>query len=69
MQAVCERCREYCAVGGEGRFEGCNTVTFKSEMYNEFCKVFVCHANVILELNADLRGQSEERRMGGRRCW
>jgi hypothetical protein len=41
VQAISERRGEYCAVGGEGGFEGGNTVAFKSKMYYKLREIFI----------------------------
>lgn len=55
MQAIRKRRGENSAVGCEGGFESGNTVAFQSEMDDELGEIFICHADVVFELDTDLR--------------
>lgn len=59
MQSLGESGGEHRAVGREGRFEGADSIAFESEMYNELRKVFVCHAYVVLQFDANLQRDGE----------
>jgi hypothetical protein len=69
MQALGESGREHRAVGRERRLERANSIAFESEMYDELRKVFVSHAYVVLQFDANLQHNGEGTRWAVGEGW